>query len=189
MAGRPRNTISRPRRAGLILLGLLAALLLAAGVLWARAGRFATVAEGRLYRSAALPPADVVELCRREGIRTVVDLRKTTWKARQEQEVLERAGIRHLHLPSTQVPRPEVIERFLEIVDHEPGPILLHCTHGVGRTGALVAVYRMEREGWSPRRAWLEALAIAGFGSFLPGSPKAEFVLRYQRRPKPAAGS
>ena len=34
--------------------------------------------------------------------------------------------------------------------------MLVHCKNGVDRTGYMVALYRVERGGWSPERAAAE---------------------------------
>ena len=36
-------------------------------------------------------------------------------------------------------------------------PLLIHCKAGLHRTGVLAAVYRMERQGWTPLQAYTEA--------------------------------
>lgn len=35
-------------------------------------------------------------------------------------------------------------------------PIYVHCQHGVDRTGTIMAIYRMELEGWSNLEAFAE---------------------------------
>jgi len=152
---------------------------------WVATGRAATVEQGRLYRSAALPPDRLVEFCRTRGIRTVVDLRKVSTDTVEEGESLARAGIRHVALPTGQVPSAETVRHFLTVMDDRRNdPVLVHCTHGVGRTGVFSAIYRMEYQGWSSRSAILEAIVMAGFGSFGPGNPKAAFLSTYVPRAK-----
>jgi protein tyrosine phosphatase (PTP) superfamily phosphohydrolase (DUF442 family) len=141
------------------------------------------VEDGRLYRSGALPADRLTRLCAEKGIRTVVDFRKTESDAREEAATLARLGVRSIHLPSAQVPPADTVTAFLQIMDETRGePVLIHCRHGVGRAGVFAAIYRMEYQGWSPRRAWLEAWAYSGFTSFLPGSSKAAFILSYRPR-------
>lgn len=74
---------------------------------------------------------------------------------------------------------PEIIERFLEFLD-DPGnqPVLVHCKRGAERTGTLIAVYRIERDGWTPTRAYAE-MQEYGFRSFWFGNLK-RFVLEYE---------
>ena len=88
-----------------------------------------------------------------------------------------------MHIPSTQVPPPEAIDAFLKIMDDASGrPVLIHCTHGVGRTGVFAAIYRMEYQGWSNERARREAMLLAGFDSFRKHTAKAKFILAYEPR-------
>lgn len=37
-------------------------------------------------------------------------------------------------------------------------PILVHCLHGVDRTGMVCAAYRIMTQGWTVEQAWAEAL-------------------------------
>ncbi len=176
------------RRLKVLLVLLLPVAATIAYQVWSYRGHQAVVEEGRLYRSAALPPSRLARFCSERGIRTVIDFRRTEADAREEAEILEHMGVRHVHLPSRQVPSSETIAAFLEIMQETAGePVLLHCRHGVGRAGVFSAIYRMEYQGWSAPRAWLEAAVLAGFGSFLPGSPKARFILSYHRPTAAAA--
>jgi uncharacterized protein (TIGR01244 family) len=166
---------------------------------WLMTGRQYIVEPGEFYRSAQMPPEDLVDFCRRHDIRTVVNLRAYEPgdpTGIRERAALEAAGIRYVPLPSRQVPTPDLVQRFLDLLD-QPGsrPILVHCEHGVGRTGVFTAIYRMEVQGWSNEDALREARVMAGFDSFEEGSGKREFLLNYvprSRRPHrttPPAGS
>jgi protein tyrosine phosphatase (PTP) superfamily phosphohydrolase (DUF442 family) len=147
---------------------------------WAAMGRYAVVDPGHLYRAAELPPWRLVEECGRLGIRTVVDFRTGSESVDAEAEALREIGVRHAHLATDQVPSPEVVEAFLEIMsDEENHPVLIHCHHGVGRTGLHAAIYRMEFQGWSNKRARFEAMLLAGFDSFQEGTDKARFIEAY----------
>ena len=170
----------RPR--SVVLVTILLLLVFLAGYLgyWAAMGRYAVVDPGVLYRSAELPPWRLVEECRRLGIRTVVDFRMGSERVDAEAQALHEIGVRHAHLPTGQVPPPEIVEAFLEIMSEEENhPVLIHCEHGVGRTGLHAAIYRMEFQGWSNRRARIEAMIMAGFDSFQKGTDKARFIEAY----------
>jgi len=168
-------------------------LMLAAAVLapvvyfqvWTLTGRVATVDRGRLYRSAALPAERLAGLCRQHGITTVVDLRTEPTETAAEATALRRAGITHVSLPTGQVPTSDVVARFLQLMDEKHRePVLIHCAQGYGRSGVFTAIYRMEYQGWSNRRAMLEEIVVFGATSFWPGTDKGRFLSAYKpRRP------
>lgn len=172
------------RRRTIIL--LIAAALLAAVGLWAyweSRGRVAVVEPARLYRSAALSATRLLEVCRRYRITTVVDFRDKSAETAAEAEVLARAGIEHVSLPTPQVPSADTVARFLRVMDDKRGQaVLIHCEHGVGRTGLFSAIYRMGYQGWPAWRAIAEAWLLAGFGSFGPRSEKTTYLLGYVPR-------
>lgn len=145
----------------------------------AATGEFATVQAGVLYRSSQMTPERLVRVCQKYSIRTVVDLRQEfEVGTRAEAAALEKAGVHYVNLPSPQLPPPDVVERFRAIVkDASSQPVLVHCHHGIGRTGLIAAIYRVENQGWSWWGAMWEARGIAGF--FDGNSPKNEYLRQY----------
>ncbi len=50
-----------------------------------------------------------------------------------------------------------MINRFLSVLDDNASrPVYVNCFHGSDRTGLLLAIYRMAREGWSAAKAYKE---------------------------------
>jgi protein tyrosine/serine phosphatase len=91
------------------------------------------------------------------GVRTVVNLRN--FHGSRERTQILGAGLRYerIALASTDPPAPKDVERFLSIVrDPAARPVYVHCLHGVDRTGAMLAVYRMEVDGWTNAEAFAE---------------------------------
>jgi protein-tyrosine phosphatase len=83
----------------------------------------------------------------------------------------------------TWAPTPDQIARFLQIVrDPTMRPLYVHCQHGVDRTGAMMAVYRMEEEGWSNPEAYAE---MEYFDAHRIWQDLREFVRVYRTRPRP----
>ena len=193
MASTPKPASRTTKRRNMHARLFIASLVMAAGVLpllvWGpflnrlMDYRFQVVSKGKLYRSAEMPPSLLARRCKRLGIRTVIDFRKPADRVNRERTALARVGVRHVHLPSKQVPSPEVVRGFLEVMDDPDNlPALLHCTHGVGRTGVHSAIYRMEYERWSNERARQEAERLGGLKSFREDKPKGRFLLRYAPR-------
>jgi len=129
--------------------------------------RFHRVDE-HLYRGAQPTEAGFRRL-RDLGVRTVVNLRLEADAVRlDEQKIVESLGMRYVHLPVRdgnvftwfrRIPG-EAVARFFSILDTEPGPVFVHCHRGTDRTGALVALYRIARNGWEGHRASKEAAEL-----------------------------
>jgi protein tyrosine phosphatase (PTP) superfamily phosphohydrolase (DUF442 family) len=142
----------------------------------------AEVAPG-LFRGGQ-PSAEGVAWLKSKGIKTVLNLRH--YHGDTEKQQVESAGLRYerIALASSGAPRPEQVARFLEIV-RDPGlrPLYVHCLHGVDRTGAMMAIYRMEEERWSNIEAFAE---MQYFDANRIWRDLRNFVRVYRPRKQPA---
>jgi protein tyrosine/serine phosphatase len=127
--------------------------------------RFNRVDE-RLYRGAQ-PTEDGFKKLREMGVTTVINLRMEPDAIRtDEKRIVEGLGMKYVALPvedgnfftrSRTIP-DEAIRTFFKIVDDpEQGQVFVHCHRGADRTGALVAFYRIARQGWAAEKAAKEA--------------------------------
>ena len=124
---------------------------------------FAEIEPG-LARGAS-PSDEGIEYLRAHGYKTVVAF----WSRQDERERLARAGIELVELPirssifGADTPTPEQIDAFLRLAaDPARRPLFLHCRKGKDRTGAMTAIYRMERQGWRSSDA-VEEMNAFGF--------------------------
>ena len=110
-----------------------------------------------------------------------------------ESEMCARLGVRYVWLaPDLVSPRraarqrPETIDAFLKLMDDPANhPVLIHCRAGLHRTGCLVAVYRMEYDGWSRTARRSQEMIDNGFGRFAATSANdyiTQYVLGYEPR-------
>jgi protein tyrosine phosphatase (PTP) superfamily phosphohydrolase (DUF442 family) len=136
-----------------------------------------------LYRGAQ-PNAEGIAWLKAKGIKTVLNLRH--YHGDSEKRAVEAAGLRYerIALTSRDAPRPEQVARFLEIVrDPALRPLYVHCEHGVDRTGAMMAIYRMEDEGWSNPEAFAEMEYFEAHKIF---QDLRNYVHAYRPQPRPA---
>jgi protein tyrosine phosphatase (PTP) superfamily phosphohydrolase (DUF442 family) len=143
-----------------LLYGLMPLLALVAGgwlIVLDRQGRLVwdhwdETKRGILYRSGQLTEPQLTEAARRYGIRTVVNLQMPGAELEAERELAKELGIDFVNLPmpGDGFGQEWQFREILKIVDDpERRPVLVHCARGTCRTGAAVAMYRFERDGWT----------------------------------------
>jgi protein-tyrosine phosphatase len=107
---------------------------------------------GILYRSGQLTSEQLTQATGRYGIRTVINLQMPGDELEEERELTKRLGVDFVNLPMPGDGFGEEwqFREILKIIDDpERRPVLVHCARGTCRTGAAVAMYRFERDGWT----------------------------------------
>jgi protein tyrosine/serine phosphatase len=111
------------------------------------------VKRGILYRSGQLSEAQLTKAIRHYNIRTIINLQWPGEEMRAERSLSRRLGVDFVNLPMPGDGLGEEwqFREILKILD-DPArrPALVHCARGTCRTGAAVAFYRLERDGWTP---------------------------------------
>ena len=136
--------------------------------------------DDRLYRGAQPTEAGFKKL-KELGIKTIVNLRMDADALKTgEQKIVEGLGLKYVSIPvedgnfftrDRTIP-DEAIRAFFKLIDAvDEGPIFVHCHRGADRTGALVAFYRIGRQGWQADKAAKEARDI-GMRSWYKGLQK-----------------
>ena len=108
------------------------------------------------YRGAQPKPDDYAGLAAM-GVKTVIDLQRDG-KA-EEQAMVEAQGMKfyRIGMSDSSQPSAEQVETFLKLVnDPANQPVFIHCKGGRHRTGAMSAIYRMTRDGWTADQAFQE---------------------------------
>lgn len=166
MATAPEARRSR-RRWALWVGGVAAALLIAGALAWrARSQwppRFAAVEPGVLYRSAQPTVAQLERIVAAHHVRCLAIVREgDSDRVRAEKQFARAHGLKVVHIPITSRARirPEWISAFFDALDDPANrPLLVHCSAGRHRTGYLCALYRVERQHWTPEAARRELLS------------------------------
>ncbi|HMV48460.1 MAG TPA: dual specificity protein phosphatase family protein [Blastocatellia bacterium] len=128
------------------------------------------------------PEEEEYEQLAANGIKTIIDLRDDAKsKARK---LAERAGMKYINLRLDDKVPPTMQESnlFLSLVnDRTNWPIFVHCAGGRHRTGVLIAVYRMEIDGWNAGQAYEEMKDFKFYSRFGHGDMK-DYVFDYYRK-------
>jgi len=90
----------------------------------------------------------------------VIDLENTRSIQSRYQGLLDNAGIKRLHIPlnASKVPTPFQWQQIKEAMKQ---PVYIHCKWGADRTGAIIAKYLVDVDGYDPEKAY-EAVITGG---------------------------
>jgi len=134
-----------------------------------------TVDPNSLYRSGQMSPEAFERVVSERDIRTVFSIRDARFSGSEqtddfEQAYCEATGRKFHRLPIPDwemqggiIPGEETVRLYLNLLakpEETPRPMLIHCFAGEHRTGALVAIYRMEYNGWPNADAIEEMTAV-----------------------------
>jgi protein tyrosine phosphatase (PTP) superfamily phosphohydrolase (DUF442 family) len=120
-------------------------------------GNYQQVTAG--LRRGALPSAAGMEVLAKEGVKTIIDLRKHDAAGiNTEREHARSLGLNYFHIPMGHcAPKSADVIAFLDITTNPKyQPVFVHCRQGADRTGILVALYRMLLQDWSFGDAYRE---------------------------------
>jgi protein tyrosine/serine phosphatase len=115
-------------------------------------------------------------------VRTIVNLRDVEAKVEEEEGEARSLGMRFVNIPLSPHQRISMaaVKQFLSVVTNPSmQPVFVHCKAGKDRTGAMIAIFRMDRQGWSPKQAYEEMVSM-GFDSGY--EQLAESVFEYGAR-------
>jgi len=122
-----------------------------------------------------LTPEDYVGIFKKLGVTTVIRLNKKQYDRRRFIE----SGLNHvdLYFVDGSCPSWDIIRKFLDIVEAEPGAIGVHCKAGLGRTGTLIGAYAIKNYRF-PAAYWIGWNRICRPGSVL--GPQQHFICDIQ---------
>lgn len=157
------------------------------------------VEPGMLYRSGKLSLSGLERAIRENNIKTVLTFRAEETGPQpdpEEEAFCRQLGIRYERIvyrrwSSDSVgppPAEKSVQEFFRLMDQRQniGPILVHCLAGKHRTGAFVALYRMEYQHW-PNEDAIAEMQAGGYEGIANEDDVRGYLERYipraHRRP------
>jgi len=138
----------------------------------------------KLFRGAQPKPGGIRRLSQL-GVNTIINLRDDDERSRAEEKEARAAGLRYFNVPLDRLGRPtdEEVNRVLALIySPDNQTIFVHCHKGADRTGTVVAVYRIDHDGWTSEQAKEEANR---YGMRLWQRGMKDYIHHYyQRRPQ-----
>jgi protein tyrosine/serine phosphatase len=166
--------------------------------------RLRPVVKGALYRSGCMTAPGFTDAIRTHHLHTIINLMEDNVDPNlpagyfdpntvHESQLCQQFGAKMINLTVDLIEpqrlangeHPAAIKTFRELMDNpDTYPALIHCRAGLHRTGVMVAIYRMEYQGWTRDEAMCE-LRAHGFGHYAATAANdyiAQYVLLYQPR-------
>jgi protein tyrosine/serine phosphatase len=126
------------------------------------------VSEG-IYRSGRADEKGFTELVKTKHIKTVINLENVSYYVNQEAGWAKKQNVVFYSFPTSAwaYPNDAKVDQILNLMaDPENYPILIHCQHGEDRSGLMVGLFRVYKQGWTPEAAYTEMLNM-GFHKLL----------------------
>ena len=111
----------------------------------------------KILCASGQPTGDEYRWLRDHGVKAIINLRS---EYNGDRSLITSLGMEYLYIPieNNAAPTIKQVKTFLDYVDKH-NPALVHCGHGEGRAGTMIACYRIARYGWSAQKAIDEAIA------------------------------
>lgn len=119
---------------------------------------FHTVEKGALYRSGQLKPNRLKKYIKKNGIKTIINLRgvnSTMQWWQQEKELANKLGVNFYNIPfnAGSFSSKKNLYKLLYLYEHAPKPILIHCRDGADRSGEAAAIWVLEKQRKNKKEA------------------------------------
>ena len=140
---------------------------------------FATVLDGKAYRTGWISSKELERLIKTYQIRSLVILDSPS----KTRALVETASRRSVYTVTIQLrdkkhPRKEQLQELVDAIEHAPTPVLFHDSWGAYKSMLASAFYLIVREGATPSRA---RQAFSLWNGYIPWGPQVEATRPLER--------
>ncbi len=124
-----------------------------------------------LYRGGE-PTKEGLKKIKEMGVTTIFDLRNPGEKKYDEKQSAQDLGMRYISMPmNSKAPTAKQIKRLMDEIDRAKSKVeaegssttnttkeavFVHCAHGSDRTGCMIGIWRVKRDGYDYDTAYQE---------------------------------
>jgi protein tyrosine/serine phosphatase len=104
------------------------------------------------------PTEKGLEELKEMGVSTLIDLRAPSERKSDEPEQAKKLGLKYINLVmDSHAPTETQVDKMMSTIDEakkatdageKDRKVFLHCAHGSDRTGCMVGIWRVSRDGW-----------------------------------------
>lgn len=113
-----------------------------------------------------------------QGVKTIIDLENTASIQARYKSLLDKAGIKRVHVPMHSLKTPTEKEWRL-IKKLFSGPVYIHCTWGADRTGAVIARYLVEEKNYDPKQAYRAVISGGSHAGSIGGLKRYPNLIKF----------
>ncbi|MBC7998916.1 MAG: tyrosine-protein phosphatase [Leptolyngbya sp.] len=120
-----------------------------------------------LYRGGE-PTREGLRKAKEMGVTTVLDLRNPGEMDFDEKELSKELGLKYIHMPmNSKAPTDKQVKKMMAEIDKakeksggsdspSKDAVFMHCAHGSDRTGCMIGIWRVKRDGYDYDKAYQE---------------------------------
>ncbi|MFA5887031.1 MAG: dual specificity protein phosphatase family protein [Patescibacteria group bacterium] len=103
-----------------------------------------------------------------KDVKTVIDLENTRSIQKRYQLLLDKQGIKRIHIPMHYIKTPNKAE-WQQIMTAFEQPVYIHCKWGADRTGAIIGRYLVEVKGYTSAEAYRAVISNGSHAGVIGG--------------------
>ncbi len=122
----------------------------------------------------------ILKYLKSKGVNTIVDLENSRSIQKKYQLLLDKEGIKRIHIPMHYIKTPNKAE-WQQIMKAFEQPVYIHCKWGADRTGAIIGRYLVEIKRYSSEEAYKAVISKGSHAGVIGGLKTSPYYWQLKR--------